>query len=344
MGAVIAPPGSPDASGTSTEQAIFIAARGGRRGRWLAGIAVLAAAAAAVAVSAVTWLPGAPGQPAANAGAARAAGTAATGHAPAWQAKISYRVMTAGILEAYGNQDIRYSGKNWDSSSFQRMTARGPSPSLITSVVERSVAGKAYYYSRAGGRMRWVASAFAAPAPVRVRDPRTLLSQMRPFTPFRVAGHQVIGGVRLTVLRATDPAGLTRHGLLPVMYTSGQPVTSLTVWADQQGVVHRLAFTFSAPGVIALTTPVSQAALRKYHRAENFLPRLQRAGQPISPGLAHRAAVRELAAGLHAYQVRRGAQVTTTTVTFLAIGQRYRIGRPTDLLPYRAWLRLAGHH
>ncbi len=343
MGAVIAPPGSPDTSRASTEQAIFMAARRRRRRRWLAGIAVLAAAAAAVAVSAVTW-PGAPGQPTANAGAARAAGTAATGHAPAWQAKISYRVVTAGVLEAYGNQDIRHSGKNWDSSSFQRMTARGPSPSLTTSVVERSVAGKAYYYGRAGGRMRWVASAFAAPAPLGDRDPRTLLSRMRPFTPFRAAGHQVIGGVRLTVLRATDPAGLTQHGLLPVMYTSGQPVTSLTVWADQQGVLHRMAFTFSAPGVIALTTPVSQAALRKYHRAENFLPRLQRAGQPISSRLAHRAAVRELEAGLHAYQVRRGAQVTTTTVTFLAIGQPYRITAPTDLLPYRAWLRLAGQH
>ena len=39
-----------------------------------------------------------------------------------------------------------------------------------------------------------------------------------------------------------------------------------------------------------------------------------------------------------------GTSVTTTTVTFLAIGQPNRIPTPPDVLSYDAWLKLARHH
>jgi hypothetical protein len=59
---------------------------------------------------------------------------------------------------------------------------------------------------------------------------------MEAFTGFQATGYQVIGGARLTVLRATDPSRLTRRALLPAVFTSGQPVTSLEVWVDGQRV------------------------------------------------------------------------------------------------------------
>jgi hypothetical protein len=246
-------------------------------------------------------------------------------------------VVTAGVLEAYGSRDIRYSGRNWDSSAFQLMTARGPSPTQVNAVVERSVNGKVYDHWRVNGRMRWVAEPFPEIG-LKVPDPRTLLSKLKQLTTFRPAGNQEIGGIRMTVLRATGPAGLTRRALLPAVYTSGQAVTALTVWADQRGVVHRMAFTFAAPGAITLAKPVSKAALRRYQRAEDILPRLKQEGKRITPKLLDRALLLQ-----RAYPVRRGTQVTTTTVTFVAIGQPDPIAIPSGALSYHAYLRLTGH-
>jgi len=343
MGVMIAPPGStPGGSGspgTNAEQALFVAARRRRRRRRAAGIAVVVAAVAVLAVSAATWLPRALGQ---GAGSAGAVGAAAAGHAAAWQARISYRVVTAGVLEAYGSEDIRYSGHNWDSTSAQTWTARGPSPGQTISQMQRSVNGKEYGYYRVHGRMRWVAELFPAPG-LKIRDPRALLSALRPYTPFLPAGHQVIDGTPMTVLRATDPAALTRRALLPAVYTSGQAVAALTVWADPQGVVHRLAFTFHAPAGISLATPVSKAALRRYQRAEEILPRLNQAGKRPSHRQVSRALRLQRLAMLQAYPVRWGTQVTTTTIAFLAIGQPDRITTPPRALSNHAYVRLTEH-
>jgi hypothetical protein len=315
-----------------------MAARRRRRRRWVAGIAAVVVVVAVVAVSAVTWLPRALGQGARGAGAA---GAGVAGHPAAWQASISYRVVTAGALEAYGTVDIRYSGHDWDSTSAWTTTARGPEPRQSFSQVRRSVHGKVYDYYRVRGRMRWVADLSPAPG-LKIGDPRALLRALRPYTRFQAAGQQVIDGTRMTVLRATDPAALSHRALLPAVYTSGQAVAALTVWADQQGVVHRLAFTFRAPGEITSATPVSEAALRRYQRAAYILPRLEQAGKrPTQRQVTRALRLRGLALQ-QAYPARRGTQVTTTTITFLAIGQPDHITTPPGALSYHAYVRLTG--
>ena len=105
-----------------------------------------------------------------------------------------------------------------------------------------------YALYRIRGRLVWVHEPFQRYDNPKIIDPRSMLRVLAPYARFQASGYQVIGGVRLKVLRATDPGGLTRRGLLPVMYTSGQSVGSLAVWVDGQGVVHRMAFTFRGSG------------------------------------------------------------------------------------------------
>lgn len=158
----------------------------------------------------------------------------------------------------------------------------------------------------------------------------------------------MIGGVRLKVLRATDPGSLTRRALLPVMYTSGQSVGSLAVWVDGQGVVHRMAFTFLAYDGIMLSKPVSTAALRNYHRAERAQARTRkmldryhaRTGKRIPQRLINLAERRVDQALQRAFPGRRGNQVTTTTVTFTTIGQPQHITAPRPAIPYRKFVRM----
>jgi hypothetical protein len=340
MGSVIAPPGGSGSPGTGAEQALFMEARRRRRRRWLAGITAALAAAVVVAVSAVTWLPRAWDQMIGRSGAA---GAALAGHSStaAWQARITYRVVIGGVLEAYGIDDIRYSGRRWNWAYSHTLTAVGGEPAQTHSLIERYVAGRGYDYERVHGRMQWVTDPSPDPV-IKIRDPRALLRAMESFTPFRAIGSEVIGGTRLAVLRATDPGRLTRRGLVPVAYTSGQPVVSLEVWVDRQQVVHRMAFTFRAPGFrIALTTPVSEAALQKVQQAKRALERIIREGQHAAQA-GKRPDNRRLdvalrrfnLAGSRAYVLRKGPQVTTAAVTFSAIGQPQHITVPRSAISY----------
>jgi hypothetical protein len=124
MGSLTAPPGSPAPSGAAAAQALFMEARRRRRRRWLAGIAAALVAAAVLAVSAVTWLPRAFGR---GVGGAEAAGAAAAGRSPglAGHARFTYRVVTAGVPEAYGTEDVTFSGDNRSFSFSQASLARG---------------------------------------------------------------------------------------------------------------------------------------------------------------------------------------------------------------------------
>ena len=72
--------------------------------------------------------------------------------------------------------------------------------------------------------------------------------------------------------------------------------------------------------------------------------RLSLFGQPVSrrPESRFRLAQHRFdQAMMHAFPVRRGAQVTTTTVTFSAIGQPQHITAPQDTVSYRQFLRPA---
>jgi hypothetical protein len=257
VGTVTAPPGGPVPPGA--EQALFLEARRRRRRRWLAGTAAVLVAAAVVAVSAVTWLPRALGQGSGHSGGpgAAVAGRSSVAAGRAW---ITFRVVTAGVPEAYGTEDIRFSGGNRSSSFSTTRLARGPEPTQTESGTERIVDGQVYDLFRVHGRLRWFHSPDPSYINPKIIDPRRLLRALEPFARLQVAGSQMIGGLRLTVLRATDPGRLTQRDLLPVMWTSGEHVGSLEVWVDRQGVVHRMAFTFRAPGEIAPARPAAPTA------------------------------------------------------------------------------------
>ena len=344
MGSLTAPPGRPALSGAAAERALFLEARRRRRRRWLAGIAAVLAAAA-VAVSAVIWLPRAFDQ---NAGPTGAAGAALVGRSsgPAGRARFTYRVVTAGVPEAHGTEDVAFSGNNRSFSFSDYSAARGPQPAQVYSGTERLVDGQVYIPVRVRGRLRWVHEPSQVYVTPRIIDPRRLLRVLAPYVRFQATGYQVIGGVRLKVLRATDPGNLTRRALLPVLYTSGLSVGSLAVWVDGQGVVHRMAFTFISYAKIALSKPVSTAALRDYQhalRAEGrTMARLNRSyartGKRIPERPLRLAQLRADQALQRAYPVRRGNQVATTTVTFSAIGQPQHITVPPNAMSYRQFV------
>lgn len=333
IGSQDAPPGHHDSTDPAAARALFLEARRRRRRRWLTGLA----AAVVAAVSAATWLPGAFDRVTGHTAAAGAAlvgrSAAATG-----QAKLSYRVVTAGILQAYGTQEITFSGHNRIMSFSRTDLPRGPGPTQRSSGAERIVNGKTYALFRVDGQPRWIVQPDPPYVNVKIIDPRTMLRVLTPYTPFRAAGYQVIGGLRLKVLRAAVPGGLTRRDLLPVAYTSGQPVGSVELWVDPQGVVHRITLTFRAPDQrIELSTPVSGAARQAYLRAqraeERAMQAARQAGKPFRESRFMRANRRVDEAMVRAYPVRRGVQVTATTLTFSFIGQPVRISVPPHPLP-----------
>ena len=345
MGSLTAPPGTSVSPVADAAQALFMEARRRRRRRWLARTAAALVVAAAVAVCAVIWLPGASDQAARRTGAV--GGLARRPSAPSWRARVTYRVVTAGVFEAYGTWNLGFSGNN-RSLSFSEATLatdlipraapRAPEPPSTESGTERIVDGQVYVLNRAHGRLGWLHDPAQEYIDVNVTDPRTLVRVLAPFARFQAAGYQVIGGVRLKVLRATDPRRLTDRALLPVVWTSGQPVSSLEIWVDRHGVTHRMAFTFRAPGRIILSTPVSRDALAAYRRAEHTMSHVQ---SQADYGTGRGASQVRLArrhfhqALLRAFPIRHGYQVTATTVIFTAIGQPQHITAPQNSISSR---------
>ena len=114
-----------------------------------------------------------------------------------------YRVVTAGMFEAYGTWNLGFSGNN-RSLSFSRATLatdlipraapRAPQPASTESGTERIVDGQVYVLDRANGRLRWVRQPEQAYIDVNVIDPRTLVRVLAPFARFQAAGYQVTGG------------------------------------------------------------------------------------------------------------------------------------------------------
>jgi hypothetical protein len=318
-------------AGLEAEALIEQARRRQRRRRWVSALGVAAVIAVVLVVLASAGA-GIWGRSAAQ-GGKRPPGAGAVPELSG-RARITYRVVTAGVPEAYGTDDITFSGKNRILSVSATTLARGPSPAQTLSGTERIVDGQVYDYSRVDGLPSWVREPDPSYVSPKIIDPRALLRVLAPYTRFRAAGDQVVGGIRLKVLRATDPASLTRRALLPAVYTSGQPVASLELRVDRHGVVHQMAFTFRAPANrIALSKPVSEAALRAYLRAERAQARIPKTGKRVPESRMRLAQRRVDQAELRAFPVRQGTQVTATTVTFSAIGQLQHITAPPHAVP-----------
>ena len=160
-----------------------------------------------------------------------------------------------------------------------------------------------------------------------------MLRALEPSARFEVAGYQVIGGVRVKELRATDLSHLPGQGRLVGAFAAGGRVLSLEVWVDGRGVVHRLgltsvatskAYSISAEnfhhgrhGSLIFTVPDKAMAAKlrgKLYRAHGA-PRIIIRVAPPGSGAPHRE-----------------VQVTRLTVTFSAIGQPQRITAPAHAI------------
>jgi hypothetical protein len=160
-----------------------------------------------------------------------------------------------------------------------------------------------------------------------------VLRVLEPSARFELVGYQVIGGVWVKELRATDLSHLPAVGRLGD-FAPGPHVTSLVVWVDRHGVVRRLSLTsvathkvwsvsaynmrHNAHGLLIVTVPNKAIAAKlkgKLHRAPG-VPRIIIRIAPPGSGASHRE-----------------VQVTRLTVTFSAIGQPQRITAPAHAIP-----------
>jgi hypothetical protein len=308
----------------------------------LSGTATAAAAAVAAAVLAANaGAPGAAGQGRAQspvlltaAMVRQVASASRSALALSGQATIRHTNSGNGVPQDSGTDTITFSGKNWNDVISETFLGAGGRPGHTQTAINRIVNGQFYLY--APGRSRrpqWYHDTNPSGHPsFSIPDPRTVLRVLEPSARFAVVGHQVIDGVPVKVLRATDLRHLPRLGMLSE-YSAGPHVLSLEVWVDAHGVVHRLSLTSQA---ISEVYPVSAENVRhKAHRPLIFtvpdraMAASLRAKLHRQPG-GTRVIIRVAPPGSGA--PHREVQVTMLTVTFSAIGQPQRITAPAHAI------------
>ncbi|HZC60723.1 MAG TPA: hypothetical protein VE464_03695 [Streptosporangiaceae bacterium] len=272
-------------------------------------------------------------------GGARSAGAHAAARPPlSGQAQVTWRASLEGVLQAYGGGGITFSGKNWSEDLATTVPAEGGLQSG-DAVTNRIVDGQGYFTANVHGRWVWVHD----PHPdlpdlifTELPDPRTLLRRLAPAARFRAAGDRMRGGVRLSVLRATDPGRVRGFRFLPGVHSGGL-VVSLEVWADRHQVVHRMAITFRSTERVDTGKPVSKAATRELRRAESawrkLFHRYLRTGKRGPASVWNAARDRVVAAQQNAVQIRREIAVTEVTLTYSGIGQPQHIAVPRHTIP-----------
>ena len=246
------------------------------------------------------------------------------------RATISYTSSQNGAPQDSGTDIITFSGRNWNDVISQTSPGAGGRRGHTQTAINRIVNGQLYLYiAGRTRRLQWYHDTNPSGHPiVRIPDPRTVLRVLEPSARFEVVRYQVISGVRVKKLRATDPSHLPGLGRLGD-FAPGPHVMSLEVWVDARGVVHRLSLTSEQ---ISKVYPISAENIR--HRphgpliftvpnkamAAKIRAKLYRA-----PG-GRRIVVRVAPPGAGA--PHREVQVTVLTVTFSGIGRPQRITAP----------------
>ncbi len=149
---------------------------------------------------------------------------AAEGHA-----LVSYSEVVGTTPDGSGTLDITFSGQNFN------IVSRQPGAKPFT---ERVVDSQIYTFGDPppGQPLQWYHSTTESQARgVAVPDPRKLLSALSPTAGFAVIGKEVIDGVPLTHLRATNVKGMNAR--LLSLNTTDQPISGLDIWVDSSGVV-----------------------------------------------------------------------------------------------------------
>jgi hypothetical protein len=252
------------------------------------------------------------------------------------RATVSYTSTQNGRPGDSSTDVITFSGKNWNDVIFQTSPSSGGRPGHTPTAINRIVNGQLYLYiAGRTRRLQWYHDTNPSGHPnVSIPDPRTVLRALEPSARFEVVGYQVIDGVRVKELRATDLSHLPGQGRLVGAFAAGGRVLSLEVWVDGHGVVHRLSLTSEqiskrwsvsaynvrhrphGPLIFTVPNKAMAAQLRaKLHRAHGA-PRIIIRVAPPGSGAPHRV-----------------VQVSRLTVTFSAIGQPQRITAPAHATP-----------
>jgi hypothetical protein len=291
------------------------------------------AGAAAIAVLMATAGSGAPPSGMITAAMVRRVATASrSALAASGQAVVAYRTSQGGVLQDSGTDSITFSGKNWNDAFSQTIPNGNGQPAHTQFAINRIVNGQFYLYiAGRTPKLEWYHDTNPTGHPsFTIPDPRTVLRALEPSARFEAAGYQVIGGMRLKKLRATDPGRVTGLGSLPDLGPGGR-VTSLAVWVDGHGVVRRMVLTSvqtsmvypfraynarrKANGTMIITVP--SKVMAAHLRAK--LKKARSAG-------GRRFIIRVAPAG--SGTARREVAVTTLTVSFSHIGQPQRITPP----------------
>jgi hypothetical protein len=310
-----------------------------RRAAALAG-AGLAAAATAVAVVLATG-----GGPAGGPAPARStvltaamvrrvARASALAMATSGRAITRYSTSQDGALQVSGTDDMTFAGKNWNDSLSQSFPASDGSAASSQHAVNR-VVNEHFYLFTIGptGRWEWIRDTNPSGHPsVTAPDPRKLLRVLQPSARFVSIGYQVVDGVRLRGLRATDPGAVPPLDSLFSTSPAGR-ATSLTVWVDGHDVVRLMNATLRSAttewrGAVAKVGPhvkgdshghptilvPNRAMLKKYRAAlakKNPQHIVVRIDHHLRAGTPHRV-----------------VQLSTVSVTFSGIGQPQHITAP----------------
>ncbi len=158
------------------------------------------------------------------------------------QERISYRSVKNGAVTSAGTDTVSYSGTDYN------YTVRTTRPAYPASMI-RVVNGQFYLALATASGQTWLhelGESTSASFP----EAATLLRLLSPAAKFQNAGTEVIGGVRLTRLHATQVSGLpdgptlARYAnLVSAAKSAVVPpgtLTALDLWADSHGVVHQM--------------------------------------------------------------------------------------------------------
>jgi hypothetical protein len=311
----------------------------------------LTAAAAAVAVTVLAVSPGGQGGTDSTGSAAHGGGTRApalltaamvrqvasasrSALALSGRATISYRNTQAGKLQATGTDRITFSGKNWNDAFSQSFPASGGQPASTQFAINRIVGRQFYLYIKGrANKLEWYRDTNPNGHPsFTIPDPRTVFAMLEPSARFEFLGYQVIGGIRLKHLHATDSGHLRGLSTLPDLQP-GAHVTTLEVWVDGRNVVHRLSLAAQTTSTVY---PIGSYSMRRTRHGRLIVTVPDKAMAAQLKAKLKRAHTRQHmtiriappGAGAPHHEV----QVTALTVTFSGIGQPQRITAPAHAI------------
>jgi hypothetical protein len=306
-------------------------------GRRLSIVAVPAVAAALVAAVLVVAGGGNTGRPSSSVVTVAMVHKIATASRVALEhsgrVKVGYRELSNGALVVRGSEAIAFGGKTWTAVISQSFPAKKGQRAFTQTAINRIVNGQFYLHTEGrNGRVEWIHETNPNGHPkMPIPDPRRLFGLLKPSAKFKIVGHRVIDGVRLTELRATKAPKLPALSGLPGV-TRGAQVAFLTIWVDGRHIVHQMSMRLTkhhtatpiylkkfANGSYELVVPIKTYLKKAKAMARSMRKHNYHVTVGVDPSLSGK--------------VRHYFYVTSASVTFSEFGKRQVIKAPRHSVP-----------